>query len=814
MRFVATPRFTVLAVAAMLLVPPAALYAADTTVPLASNPDGNAPQITYVSEGARHWEACYLFGEGFQGRNLKVLAWDPKDNRPAAAVVAEFIRQGATPSAVPPAEARLLTDRLRAVSPQTIGCIYRDGWIKVLWVQTADGTSRPYVTNRPRMFFLDHETVEPGQVVRIVGRNLVANLYQPKTSVWLAPADGGEPIEADVGFAEGDFQNHLNYEMDYVLRVQIPGNAPSGSYRAYVYVGQAGALGVAGPLNLTVAKPQAVKVAELPVAKFGADGSGTQDDTESVLKAISEAARQTPARVLFGPGTYLVSRPIQVPPGVSLVGPGWQLATLRANPDRPFELKFPVDGPLAGSAKDYEPLFRQHRATPLIHVIADTTITGLRIETGHGCSWGVLGAGRRDAVHNVVITQCWVEQGEAAWISPKTGWVPAGGCLCFLGPTQQCTVSHCELRGVEGMSVIGPALRCLTSYNHYKPTIGRYGTSGMGWLLGKYCIVEYNHCEESNRGFTCGPWFGPLEQNLIYRNQVVDGGSVEGAGESALFEGVEAGSENWFGRPAAVGPDWLEVPEARLKPDQLADRFVVVMAGRGFGGFRRILSNTDKRITLSEPWTVQPDTQSQVVARQFFFENIILNQYGRDTLGGIEFFGGGLENVVEHFVGLRTKMGVEFNARQNVADTNRLVTGPEYHTLVRGCRFDDGMGINLGASRMADQMQQTPPLLVGQRFVGCEFNRATSIFNNSVLETTGGSVHWLPKAALLKVQSPPACRWEVFSGCHFQAVPGAKPLDFESGYQGMLFWDNSLNGQKESGAEHYIEGATDGAVGF
>src|SRR5579862_5927458 len=105
MRFIATPRFTVFAVAAMLLARPAALYAAYDPVPLASNTEGNAPQITYVSEGARHWEACYLFGEGFKGRNLKVLAWDPKDNRPAAAVVAEFIRQGATPSAVPPAEA-------------------------------------------------------------------------------------------------------------------------------------------------------------------------------------------------------------------------------------------------------------------------------------------------------------------------------------------------------------------------------------------------------------------------------------------------------------------------------------------------------------------------------------------------------------------------------------------------------------------------------------------------------------------------------------------------------------------------------------
>jgi hypothetical protein len=143
--------------------------------------------------------------------------------------------------------------------------------------------------------------------------------------------------------------------------------------------------------------------------------------------------------------------------------------------------------------------------------------------------------------------------------------------------------------GVGGMGVIGgPAVQCRTRHNHYRPTTSRYGTSGMGWLIGQDCIVEYNHCEESNRGFTCGPWFGPVEHNLIYRNQVVDGGTMEGAGESVLFEGPEVGKDNWFGRPAAVGSDWLEVPEATLKPGVLAGRFALVMSGRGLGGFRRI----------------------------------------------------------------------------------------------------------------------------------------------------------------------------------------------------------------------------------
>jgi hypothetical protein len=129
---------------------------------------------------------------------------------------------------------------------------------------------------------------------------------------------------------------------------------------------------------------------------------------------------------------------------------------------------------------------------------------------------------------------------------------------------------------------------------------------------------------------------------------------MHGAGESLLFEGPGVGQENWFGQPSHSGSDFIEVSDKTLKPDALAGRIALVVHGRGFGGFRRVKGNTETRITLVEPWAVQPDTQSWILVRQFFYANIILNQYGRDTLGGVEFYGGGLCNVVERFVGLRT----------------------------------------------------------------------------------------------------------------------------------------------------------------
>jgi len=778
-----------------------------------SAPAGGVPEIGYVSEGIRHWEAGYVFGEGFDGANLELLAWDPEDARPPEEIVAEAIEHPPQAPAVPPPGAKPLSDRVKVVSPQAMACVYRDGWIKVLWAKSDRGVSKPYVTNRPKVFFIEQTTVRPGQIVRIVGRNLLADYWKPATSVWLVPAGGGKAVEADVGYAEGDSQQHMNYEIDYILRVRIPGDFAAGKYRAYVYVGQGGPLGVAGPLELTVAEPEWVKVEEINIADFVAGDPNRTDDTDAILRAVAAAMKRVPATICFDRGEYRISRPIVVPPGVSLAGRGAAHTTLRADPARDFRREFTFEGELSGKAKDWEPFFRQHRSTPMIQLMADSTVSDMTIESKQGIDWNVLVGNPEGANRHVAITRCVLHQPHLTWMSPKTGWQPRGGCIGFLGPTEECEVSRCQMEGVGGISAIGgPTLRCRTIRNRYKPTTSRYGTSGMGWLLGKHCIVEYNTCEESNRGFTCGPWHGPVEQNLIYRNQVVDGGSMHGAGESVLFEGPGVGPENWFGQPSRTGPDFIEVADKSLRPDALAGRIALVVHGRGFAGFRRVRGNTETRITLAEPWAVQPDTNSWILVRQFFYENIILDQYGRDTLGGIEFYGGGLCNVVERFVGLRTGMGVELFASYTGDEKTRTVFGATYHTLVRGCRFDDGMGPLLWTNRLAER-ENPAVLLAGHRIVGCELNRSVSHFRNRILRTTPPR-GWLAPDDPLIAESPKSCAYTVFSGCTFRPLPGTKPIRRGPGDVGTVLWWSSLGERLHAGPSECMEGGADDVVTF
>ena len=171
------------------------------------------------------------------------------------------------------------------------------------------------------------------------------------------------------------------------------------------------------------------------------------------------------------------------------------------------------------------------------------------------------------------------------------------------------------------------------------------------------------------------------------------------------------------------------------------------------------------------------------------------DQYGRDTLGGIEFYGGGLNNVVECFVGLRTGMGVEIFASNTGDPTRRVVFGATYHTLVRGCQFRDGMGAFLWANRLAERLHPAP-LLAGHRVVGCEFDRATSTFRNRILRTQPPPRGWLEPDDPFIAQAPTACVYTAFSNCRFRPRPGTKPIRLAPGEVGTVLWGAQVNGRR------------------
>lgn len=742
------------------------------------------PAITYVTQPVRHWETFFLFGEGFDGKKLEVLRLAIEDARSpdelAAAIVAG---QTFVPPAEPPAKVGDLYGRQFVLSPQVIGGKLQ-GQAQVFWVRTAEGLSPPFVVNRPEVFFVEFDEVTPGQECRVFGRNMVQSFYPPNPRIYLLDK-ANRKVHACQWGNRYDYQGHLNYQLPYELRFKVPDSVPDGTYELWVHNGlNTGLHGFGGPVTLVVKRSVVPTPTLYRVTQYGAKGDGLTDDTPALEKAVAAAAEAGGGTVYFPPGDYLLSHTLRVPPGVHLCGMRPHDCRLIVRPQLvPFAETLP-SAPIPGRQRDWALQFRKLSGAPMVYVVSDSRIENLGFVAEEPVYWAIAAATpRNEPIRRVVVHNCQIVNSHAPWVAGA--WRPATGCIALLGYAERCEIRGCQMQGLTGIDHVGTGRKCRTIGNHFTCLHGPFGTSGMGWMIGVHSIVEGNVCENSNRGFTCGPWHGPIEQNFIARNGVINGGSVEGAGESFLFEGPDVGRETWFGHPAAAGPDWLEQADQRWNTDVLAGRVALVVHGRGFGQWRRVKGNTENRITLTEPWRVPPDQTSWVVIRQFFMQNVLVNNYCRDVMGGIDFYGGALENTVERFVGQRSG-GVWWYAAYVADPAQRMPFGPSWYNEARNCRFLSTRGAALDAARRAD-MPTPAPLLVGNRVQSSEFHHSPYVTSSRVLLSLT-QTSWLDHGDPRRGSPAPAIAYNALDSSTFDLYPGERGVHLDPETAGTLLW--------------------------
>jgi len=749
------------------------------------------PAINYVTQPVRHWETFFIFGEGFDAKNVKVLRGEIADPRPPEDLAKALLDGGTfTPPEKPPEKVGDLYGRQYALSPQAIGGKLQ-GAVQVFWVKSDAGISPPYVVNRPEVFFVEFDEVAPGQECRLFGRNMVQSFYPPQPSLWLLDRAGKRVYKCEWG-NRFDYQGHLNYQLPYELRFKVPDAVPDGAYELWVHNGlKTGLHGFGGPVPLTVKRTQPSQPKRFGAKDFGAKGDGQADDTAALEKAVLAAAEARGGTVFIPQGDYVVSRPLRVPPGVSLEGFRPSLSRLVVRPDAaPFAGEFPKE-PLVGKADDWGQHFRRLNTAPMVYLVSNSRVEGLGFVAAEPAYWAVAAAQTKGPIERIIIRNCEMANAHAPWISGA--WRPATGCIGILGYARHCEIRGCTLKGMTGIDHIGTGYKCRTIGNRFEPLAGSFGTSSMGWMIGVNCLIEGNLCQNSNRGFTCGPWMGPIERNFIARNGVLNGGSVEGAGESFLFEGPDVGRENWLGTPSATGPDWLEQADQRWKPDALKGRVALVVGGRGFGQWRRVASNAGNRVTATEPWSVPPDKTSLVVVRNFFMQNVLVNDYCRDAVGGIDFYGGALENTVERFIGLRSR-GVWWYAAHVADPAQRLPFGPSWYNDARNCRFLEGGGVELDASRRTD-LPTAAPLLCGNRVQACEFRHSPYVTASRMLWSLK-QTSWLPYGDQRRGSPPPAIAWNILDSSRFDLHPGERGIVLDPETAGEVLWHLDWSGRE------------------
>jgi len=745
---------------------------------LAARAAAAAPEIANVAGPVNHWEPFLVFGEGFDEPESTVIAWAPKEQQDPKDLLPQILSGGLPRPPEEPPEGSVigLYGRVRKLSSQVLGAVMQ-GEAAVLWVRSARGTSKPYVVNQPQPYFLEYEPAAPGTEIRVFGRNLCRAFSPgPKARMFLVARAGGKVFEATRG-AKHDYQGHLDYQLAYEVCYRLPADLPEGAYDVWVHHGAYGPFGFAGPLRLAVRSAPPQKKAVFDVTKHGAKGDGLADDTAAIEEVLLAAAER--GGVVFLPaGTYLISWPLRVLPGVDLKGANRATTFLVARPEM-FQGGFPA-ARLPEKARSAASAFRHASERPMVYAVSDTTICDLSLRGNDDTGFNILMESPTGPVHDVTVTRCDLFNPRTPLVTKE--WLPAAAINTY-GGGQRIEISWCDLRAMNGIS--GGTRRCRTLYNSFSPPRGPYGTNQIGCQIGEECLIEGNVCREANRGYTCGPWGGPVQHNFIARNRFLDAGCVEGGGESILFECGEVGGENWLGHPARIEPSHIEQKDQKWPPHVLKGRTAMVVGGRGFGQVRTVADNSESRVTLTEPWRIVPDADSWIVVRQFAYQNLLLNNLCRDTLQGIQ-MSGALDNVVDRFIGLRSGFGVWFPA-YNAPKGERLYYSPSALNEVRNCIFTDTpSAVVFSGDRELAVLRKPLPLTFGNLV------RGNQVIHGEV-KSYGGVIansSWLAPDDARRQGAPPHASFNAFGGNSFDTMTGKPAFNFDKWTFGSLFWLN------------------------
>ena len=279
--------------------------AADKAVELPAGPQGvtppgqtfelpelpTAPEVPVIAcftEDAGPDESFTLFGEGLTD---KLFAWGVSPLRQTGSEIK--------------LDVQLRTDgTLIATVPERS----YDGPIVVRAINDS-GASTPIVVNRPNPWWCSPAVADPGQTVRIFGRNMARRPHYSRGFVYLCQP-GKEGVWLKVAEAE-----------KYQLGVQLPSELAAGRYQLWVHAGNGGQYGWGEPLEIEVAAPAKPQNG---VVEF------TQGDLPQTVKELGAAGGGS---VRLPAGVVELRTTLEVPANVEVIGAGRDATVLQCSVD-------------------------------------------------------------------------------------------------------------------------------------------------------------------------------------------------------------------------------------------------------------------------------------------------------------------------------------------------------------------------------------------------------------------------------------------------------------------------------------------------
>ncbi len=270
---------------------------------LTTNAEGEAPAIIWASDPTAPGQTLAVQGYAFTNGTAAVRVGRINDTTAGAPSVTPLVPQQRDVASLLNANIVQLNDySLSAVIPSTLS-----NGILCSWITTSGGTSRPIVLNRATPEWAEGQYVQKGKSLRVFGRNLSG----PSVKAYIQSKTRGG----------GQFINVSNCT-DYAAAIDIPASLPDGDYYIWIHNGFGGNFGWGSPITVTIADDPRASWPSTPydVTSYGADKTGKSDSTAAIQKAL-DAARNNGGGIVYLPnGTYEVDGTLEVFAKTRLMG--------------------------------------------------------------------------------------------------------------------------------------------------------------------------------------------------------------------------------------------------------------------------------------------------------------------------------------------------------------------------------------------------------------------------------------------------------------------------------------------------------------
>jgi polygalacturonase len=404
-------------------------------------------------------------------------------------------------------------------------------------------------------------------MVSVYGRNLSNSNGKSTSFIYIKPAhDAGQYVTP---VAVNPFK----------VAFKVPDLA-AGSYEVWIHNGHGGRFGWSGPLALNVLSkaPWAGQDRQIfNVKSFGAVGNGSTDDTAAIEAALSAAGIAAPSSVYFPSGTYLVASALKAPSNVRWLGDGMDSTEIQLS-------KSTNNSMVAGAKQNaqFEKLTLNANgktdSNPLLWV---PSASNLRLQSMRLKAWGVAALEAHDASGLYVDSSELIENGS------------------FYGSSRQIFMTNNRFRmtgygesvvalwGGRDFSMVGNDLANADESRDDGHGIGRFfvGQAHSGSMKNLYWGDNASHQA------------APHDCTKVDCNK----------GEQICFEIVSSELKDGFREATTNAVSFNSLsPSSKTGGEDL-----VIVAGRGAGQRRHILSVSNNTAILDAPWNVIPDRSSQ-----------------------------------------------------------------------------------------------------------------------------------------------------------------------------------------------------------